>query len=121
MRVPPFEAKHTTNKFSENIKDILDKFNIGKNKAHLVVRDNAANMAAGITQADLESLPCFLHTLQLILNEVIFEQRYVKDVIAVCKQIVGHFHHSPSAFAKYEEYQRLFNVPAHRFVQDVLT
>ena len=99
----------------------MEKFIIIKTKVHLVVRDNAANMAAGITQADLDSLPCFFHTLQLILNDAIFEQRYVKDIITVCKQIAGHFHHSPSAFAEYGKYQKQFNVHEHKFVHAIQT
>ena len=121
LQVTPFNDKHTAVNICENILNTMQKFNLSSSKVHLVVRDNAANMAAGITQANLQSLPCFTHTLQLVLNDAIFEQRYVKDIIAVCKQIVGHFHHSPSAFAKYQEYQKQFKVSAHRFIQDVQT
>ena len=44
------------------------------------VRDNAANMTAAVTQAGFDSLSCFMHTLQLVLNDAIFQQKYVKDI-----------------------------------------
>ena len=66
----------------------MQKFKLSSSKVHLVVREYAANMAARTTQANLISLPCFMHTLQLVLNDAIFDQHYVKDIIAVCKQIV---------------------------------
>src|SRR5678816_3578238 len=40
---------------------------------------------------------------------------------SICKQIVGHFNHSPQAISKYEEYQTRFNLPQHRFIQDIQT
>ncbi|XP_076063455.1 zinc finger BED domain-containing protein 4-like [Oratosquilla oratoria] len=83
--------------------------------------DNAANMAAAAVKAHYESLPCFLHTLQLSINDAIFTQKYVKDILSICKQIVGHFNHSPAAFAKYQEYQKRFNLPDHKFIQDIQT
>ena len=99
----------------------MEEFNIPANKIHVIVRDNAPNMAAGVTQAGFQELPCFLHSLTLVLNDAIFEQRDVKKNISICKQIVGHFNHSPQAIAKYEEYQTRFNLPQHRFIQDVQT
>lgn len=76
-------------------------------------------MAAAGVQAQL---PFFLHTLQLTINDAIFSQRYVKDMLSICKQIVGHINHSPAAFAKYQEYQKKkFNLPDHKFIQDLQT
>lgn len=63
-------------------------------------------MAAAAVEAQYKSLPCFLHTLQLVINDVILAQRYVKDMFSTCKQIVRHFSHSPAAFVKYQEYQK---------------
>lgn len=121
LRVTPFDVSHTANNISDCLKDTMQQYNIPNNKIHVIVRDNAANMAAGVAMAEYESLPCFLHTLQLVLNDAIFEQRYVKDLTSVCKQIVGHFNHSPPAFAKYQEYQKNFNLPDHTFIQDIQT
>ncbi len=121
LGVTPFEVSHTASNISECLQNNMKKYQIPDSKIHVIVRDNAANMTAGVTQAGYQSLGCFMHTLQLVLKDAIFEQRYVKDIIATCKQIVGHFNHSPSAFAKYTDYQIKFNLPEHRFIQDVDT
>ncbi|CAB4056153.1 unnamed protein product [Lepeophtheirus salmonis] len=67
---------------SKCLKDTMTEFNISLEKIHLVVRDIAANMVAGDAQT------C------------------VKDLLSTCKQIVGYFNHSPSAFVKYKEHQK---------------
>ena len=121
IRVVPFNESHNSSNISEILQDAMNQFEIPSNKVHVILRDNAANMAAGVDLAGFQSIPCFLHTLQLVLNDAIFEQRYVKDIIATCKQIVGHFNHSPSAFAKYTEFQKKLNVPQHKFIQDIKT
>ena len=99
----------------------MTQFEIPEQKIHAFLRDNAANMAAGIAQAGFQSILCFIHTLQLVLNDAIFEQRYVKDIITICRQIGGHFNHFPTAFAKYTAFQMKLNVPQHRFIQDIKT
>ena len=104
-----------------NVSETVQQFNISHIKIYLLVRDNAANMAAAAVKADYESLPCFLHTLQLSINDAIVTQKYLKDILSICKQIVGHFNHSPAAFAKYQEYQKRFNLPDHKFIQDIQT
>ena len=42
--------------------------------------------------------PCANHTLALCINDCIFEQRYVKDIIAICRNIVSHFNRSPLSY-----------------------
>ena len=54
----------------------MNEFLIPASKVHLVARDKAANMVAGVREAGNESLPCFLHTLQLMLNDAAFS-RYI--------------------------------------------
>ena len=70
-------------------------------KIHLVARDNAAYMVTGIREAGYESLPFFLHNLQLVLNDAVFVQIYVKIISVTCKNIVTHFNHSPASFEAY--------------------
>jgi len=48
-------------------------------------------MAKAMREAALPSLGCFAHTLQLIVDKGVLSQRAVMDVLAVCRNIVGHF------------------------------
>ena len=47
-----------------------------------------------MTKANLPSFGCFAHSLQLVVNDGLLFQRVVKDLLAVCRSIVGHFKHS---------------------------
>lgn len=66
-------------------------------------------------------LGCFAHTLQLVINEGILAQRYVQDVLAKCRRIVGHFRHSQLACSRLKEIQSQLHIPQHRLIQDVST
>ena len=66
-------------------------------------------------------LAVFLHTLQLVIEDSIFSQRSVKDIIAKCHQIVGHFSHSASACEKLAQLQEANGLPVHKLIQDVKT
>jgi hypothetical protein len=58
-------------------------------------------------------LSCFLHTLQLVINDSIFSQRTIKDIIAKCRSIVGHFAHSALACEKLKKLQESHKLPQH--------
>ena len=63
----------------------------------LVLQDSGANMVASVRECGLESLSCFIHTLQLSINDSFFSQRAVKTIITTNRNIVSHFNHSPLA------------------------
>ena len=79
----------------------MNDIHIPASKVHLVARDNATSMVAGIREAGYECLPCFLNTLQLVLNDTVFVQIYIENISMTCKIIVTHFNHSPSSFEVY--------------------
>ena len=61
---------------------------------------------------------CFVHTLQLIINYGVLSQRMVKDTLAICQKIVGHFKHSPLAYIQLNEIQERLGLPPHCLQQD---
>ena len=81
VRVTPFPIRHTAENITELIKDIIAEFKISRSKIHLIVRDNAANVVRAIKDTPYDSLSCFLRTLQLMINDCIFDQKMVKDII----------------------------------------
>ena len=48
---------------------MLDQWEISTDKIHLVLWDNAANMAIAMREASFPSLECFAHSLQLIVED----------------------------------------------------
>ena len=118
LQVYPFPGSHTAEAISEMITKMLDSWAIEKTRVHVVVRDNAANMVAGIQKAELSAIGCTIHTLQLVIKDCIMTQRVVNDILARCRRIVGHFKHSHLAVERLRSIQKQLNLPDHRLMQD---
>lgn len=121
LRVMPFPGSHTAAHISDMINEVIREFDIPSSKIHLIVRDNGANVVKGVEDAGYDSLSCFLHTLQLVIHDCILEQRIIKDIIADCRKLVGHFSHSPLSCTKLEKLQEENNLPKHKLIQNVPT
>ncbi|XP_021170026.2 zinc finger BED domain-containing protein 4 [Fundulus heteroclitus] len=100
---------------------MLRKWGVPKTLIHVVLRDNAKNMIKAMTDAGLQSLPCFAHTLQLVVNEGLLVQRSVTDAVTIGRKIVRHFKHSTLAYSRLEDIQLQLNQPTKRLQQDVQT
>lgn len=121
LRVTPFPETHTAANITELIEEVIEEFKIPASKIHLITRDNGANVVKAIKDTPYDSLSCFLHTLQLVIRDCILEQRIVKDIIANCHTLVGHFSHSPQACSRFETLQEENNLPKHKLIQNVPT
>ncbi|CAL4249577.1 unnamed protein product [Meganyctiphanes norvegica] len=90
LNIKPFKERHTAPNITSMIETMVE-FYIPPHKIHSIVHDNAANMTLGIEATKYDSLSCFIHTSQLALQECIFNQRVVNDIIAKCKNLHSHF------------------------------
>lgn len=84
-----------------------------------VLRGNAANLIAGMRVANIPSLPCLAHSLQLIKDGVF--QPAVQKLLSCARSIVGHYHRSNVAFQTFQTIQRQLGLPEHCLIQDVPT
>ncbi|XP_077315557.1 max-like protein X isoform X1 [Lithobates pipiens] len=116
-----FVGSHTAAAIADTLKSILDTWHIEKSKVHLIVRDNARNMAKAMEDSELKSIPCMAHTLQLAVNEGLLSQRTISDIVSKGRKIVGHFKHSPLAYSRLQALQIQFGMPPKRLQQDVAT
>lgn len=116
-----FPGTHTGELIKNMFFDMLHMWDINISQIHLMVRDNGANIVKGCNDAEIPSVSCFIHTLQLVINKGIDSQRSVSDLIATCKKIVGHFHHSSAACSKLKEIQTELNVAPNKLIQDIST
>uniref|UniRef100_A0A1X7UYI8 HAT C-terminal dimerisation domain-containing protein n=1 Tax=Amphimedon queenslandica TaxID=400682 RepID=A0A1X7UYI8_AMPQE len=92
---------------------MLEGWEIGRERLHFVIKDNAANMKKAMTDASFSSFGCFLKTLQLIAGVV--------QLLAICRKLVGHFKHSTVAYQALHEIQEHLSLPPHHLQQDVKT
>ena len=118
LHVLPLEESHTGEYLARKYLEMLSEWKIKHDQVHLVLRDNAANMAKA---ASLPSLGCFAHTLQLIVHGGVLSQRAVQDTLAICRKIVGHFKHSSTAYSRLHAIQNSLGLPQCRLQQDVST
>ncbi|XP_049894754.1 zinc finger BED domain-containing protein 4-like [Epinephelus moara] len=100
---------------------MLQTWGIPKTSVHVVLRDNARNMIKAMNDAELPSLTCTAHTLQLVVHEGLLSQRSAADAVAIGRKIVGHFKHSTLAYSRLEGLQLEISQPAKRLQQDVHT
>ena len=97
---------------------VVESWNI-QDKVICVVTDNAANMVAAISSTGWRHLPCFAHSLNLVV------QNSIKSDDELCavqsKSVVSHFHESVKSMEKLAEIQRQLSLPEHKLMQDVST
>lgn len=62
-------TSHTGEYMAKKYLDMLSEWKINHDKVHLVLHDNAANMAKAMREDFLPFLDCFANTLQLIVND----------------------------------------------------
>ena len=96
---------------------MLDQCRIPLNKVHVILRDNASNMKKAMDNMGVWNLGCFGHTLQLVVTVGLLSQRSVSNAIAIGRQIVGHFKHSPLAYSRLRDIQ--LQMQPKRLQQDV--
>ena len=121
LHVMPLEESHTGEYMAKKYLEMLAEWGIKCDQVHLVLRDNAANMAKAMRDASLPSIGCFAHTLQLVVHDGVLSQRVVIDTLAVCRTIVGHFKHSSTAYSRLNKIQTNLGLPQRRLQQDVAT
>ena len=82
LHTKPFNDSHTSVNISEMVYSMIDEFSLPHYKIHNIVHDNASNMTNAINVlSDFNSLPCFTHTTQLVVNNAVLEQPSVSVLL----------------------------------------
>lgn len=90
-------------------------------KVCTIVTDNGANMVAAVSKCMQKRLPCFAHTLNLVVQDSIKHSSEVKKVQEKIKRIVSFFHHSVKATDKLREVQETNGGQRKKLILDVET
>ena len=62
---------------------------------NLCERDNGANLKAVVQHySDWYDVSCFAHTQQFAVYDTLNKSDGINDMLAKCRMIVGHYHHS---------------------------
>lgn len=112
---------HTGDTIHDHFKMMMLEWNIQEEQLHCFVRDGGSNMVKAMHLANMTDVNCAVHKLQLCVRSAL-ESREVKDLIAKCKKISGHFNHSQVAQDELMKIQtKQLNQPALRVIQDCVT
>ena len=115
-----FPGSHTGINISEMFQNMWDDWDIHEDRRNLLVRDGAANMSLGGDLAHINSIHCTVHRLQLVIQDSIFSQRSIIDLLAKCRRLATHFNHSALACTELKSLQEQGTTPL-LLVQDVPT
>ena len=112
---------HTGVNLSESLKAVVQDWGLD-GKVTACVHDNASNIVLANSHQFVtwESLPCFVHTLQLAINDGMTLTE-VDSVVEACNKLVGHFHRSSLATNGLRDKQNSLNIPVHRLIQSCKT
>ena len=84
---------------------MLEEWSIELCRIQMLVRDGASTIALASRLADFDSVHCFIHRLQLCIEDSIFSQRTVNDMCAKARRMVKHFQHSSQACISFKNIQ----------------
>ncbi|KAJ8910378.1 hypothetical protein NQ315_012825 [Exocentrus adspersus] len=90
-----YSESHTSQNLSDQLKLVVAEWEIS-DKVQVVITDNAANIVAAVRQSNWKHIPCFAHTLNLIVQHGIKLMR-VDIIRRKVKNIVEYFHRSTQA------------------------
>ena len=111
---------HTADNVASELKSIAEEWHIS-NKIVAVVSDNAANMKAGIRLTDWKHIPCFAHTLNLVVMASIQKDDELSTIQTKCCNIVKYFKQSNIANSKLLQLQMEMKGEERKLMQDVVT
>ena len=72
---------------------MLENWGIPMDRIHVLLRDNAFNMKAGICMLESSTAFCFIHILQLMFKDSLFLENNISVLIAKAHQTISHFGH----------------------------
>ena len=113
-------VQHTADNISELLTKIIDEWGI-TSKVHAVITDSGANMVSAVCKTCWKYIPCFSHTLNLIVKDSIKADTSLESILEKCSAIVGFFQHSTRATNKLKEVQSQLHLPQQRLIQAVDT
>jgi len=92
-----------------------------ENIAEELNADNAANIVAAVRLNGWRHIPCFAHTLNLVVQDSLAADPPLSCIQRKCRDIVSYFHRSSKATERLNAIQTRLNLDKHKLIQDVQT
>ena len=104
---------HTAENIAAELTRIANEWNVSE-KVVALVTDNAANAIAAARITGWKHVPCFAHTLNLIVKAALESDRDLVVLKKKCKDVVTFFHHSAKASDKLSDIQKQLEIPENK-------
>lgn len=109
---------HTGDKISNVLTQIVEDWGIN-NKIHAVVTDNAPNMVKAVRTKMWKHIPCYAHSLNLVVKDSMKSDQSLMLVIEKCSAVVSFFHHSSKATEMLKKQQDALRLKEKKLKQSV--
>lgn len=117
------DDNHSSYYLQNIIKTLCVDWKIESNKIVAILTDNGANIVKAVHDfvGKNKHLPCFAHTLNLVIQKAVEETRSLDAIIGKVKNIVTFFKHSVSAHDELVKLQKNSDKSPKILVQEVTT
>lgn len=112
-----YNEQHTAVNLAEELKRVTEDWGI-RDKVACVVSDSAPNIKAAIRLTGWKHIPCFAHTLNLIVQ---YGLENIRELLTKIKRVVEFFKRSTQASIKLKAMQEQLGEPALSLKLDVAT
>ena len=113
-------ASHTAENVVEALQHILQDWKLPADSLSIATTDNGRNIALAMEILGWPHMPCFSHTLQLAVQDVM-KLPEVSKALARCRRLVAHFNHSAKSTYLLRQKQADLHHKQLSLVQDVPT
>ena len=111
---------HTAENIADVFKGVVEEWGIC-NKIVAIVTDNAANIVAAVRLVGWKHIPCFTHTLNLVVTDSLAADPCLPNIQKKCHDIVAYFHRSCKAVERLNSIQTRLGLDNHILIQEVVT
>ena len=120
LETKEFPDSHTGVNIANEIEKSLKQWKLSKDGLVAFTTDNGGNVVVAIQELDCIRVPCFSHCLNLAVEKACSIAEVTK-VIARCRRLVSHFHHSSKDTYVLKQKQADLRHKDHSLIQDVTT
>ena len=87
----PVDGAHTAENLAAELMSVASEWGI-TDKIVCLVTDNASNIVAAVRLNGWKHMPCFAHTLNLVVQDSIKADSQLSEIQKKCHDIVSYFH-----------------------------
>ena len=118
-----YTGTHTGENIGSVVGEMLDEWSL-RDKVHVIVRDNTANMTKALDGANVPSIGCFVNTVQQCIQKPLESKQFAVFIafVGTVPLYCRPFSHSVLAKERLKKIQEdVPNQPKRKLVQDVST